>query len=133
MNVEVLSNADIADRLASLAQLMAAGKENSYKIRAYQRAAARIRTFSESIDELVHQDADLTAFPGIGKAIAACIREIVTTGNLGKLARLRAEASPELADISRYPRLDPKRVSRVYRKLGISSVEALRRKLDAGD
>jgi hypothetical protein len=40
-----LSNAEIADRLASLAQLMSAGKENPYKIKAYQRAAARLRTF----------------------------------------------------------------------------------------
>jgi DNA polymerase/3'-5' exonuclease PolX len=47
-----LSNAEIADRIASLAQLMGAGKENPYKIKAYQRAAQRIRTFSESIGEL---------------------------------------------------------------------------------
>jgi DNA polymerase/3'-5' exonuclease PolX len=58
---------------AGLAQLMAAGKENPYKVKAYQRAAQRIRTFSDSIDELVHENADLTGFPGIGDAIAACI------------------------------------------------------------
>ncbi len=129
----VLSNADIADRLAGLAQLMAAGKENPYKVKAYQRAAARIRTFSEGIADLVREDADLTSFPGIGDAIAAAIREIVTTGTLGKLERLRAGASPELAGISQYPRLDPKRVLRVYKKLGIASVEDLKEKLDAGE
>ena len=59
-------------------------------MKAFQHAAQRIRTFSESIDELVHEDADLTAFPGIGEGIAACIREIVTTGTLGKLEKLRA-------------------------------------------
>src|SRR5438045_8538371 len=122
----VLSNAEIADRLAGLAQLMAAGKENPYKIKAYQRAAARIRTFAESIPDLVREDADLTAFPGIGNAIAAVIREIVTTGTLGKLERLRAGASPELTGISHYPRLDPKRVLRVYKELGIASVEDLK-------
>ena len=37
---QVLSNADIADRLASLAQLLSAEKENPYKVKAYQRAAA---------------------------------------------------------------------------------------------
>jgi DNA polymerase (family 10) len=129
----VLSNADIADRLAGLAQLMAAGKENPYKIKAYQRAAARIRTFAESIPELVREEGDLTAFPGIGVGIAAAIREIVTTGTLGKLERLRSGASPEVASISHYPRLDLKRVLRVYKKLGIASVEALKEKLDAGD
>ena len=128
-----LSNAEIADRLASLAQLMAAGKENPYKIKAYQRAAARIRTFSEGIGELVREDADLTAFPGIGDAIAACIREIVTTGTLGKLEKLRAGASPQLAGISQYPRLDPKRVLRVYKKLRIESIEDLKERLEAGE
>jgi hypothetical protein len=34
-NVHSLSNADIADRLASLAQLLLAQKENPYKVKAY--------------------------------------------------------------------------------------------------
>jgi DNA polymerase (family 10) len=56
-----LSNAEIADRLAGLAQLLSTQKENPYKIKAYTRAAAKIRTLSESVDELVHDDADLTS------------------------------------------------------------------------
>lgn len=129
----LLSNAEIADLLASLAQLMAAEKENRYKIKAYQRAAARIRTFSESLDELVREDADLTVFAGIGDAIAAAVREIVLTGTLGKLESLRARAGAELAEINQYSRLDPKRVSRVYKKLGIDSIKALRDKLEQGE
>ena len=39
----VLSNAEIADRLASLAQLLSTQKENPYKVKAYRRAAAHIR------------------------------------------------------------------------------------------
>ncbi len=128
-----MSNAEIADRLASLAQLMGAAKENPYKVKAYRRAAARLRTFSESLDELVHEDADLTVFPGIGNAIAACIREIVLTGTLTKLETLRGEASAELASISQYPRLDPKRVLRVYKKLDINSIDALKEKLASGE
>ncbi len=128
-----LSNADIADRLASLAQLMAAGKENPYKVRAYRRAAATIGTLSESVDELVREEADLTAYAGIGEAIASAIREIVLTGTLGKLEKLRASADPALTDISRHPRLDAKRVLRVYKKLGIASVEELKRKLESGE
>ena len=93
-------------------------KGNPYKIKAYTRAAAKIRTLSESVDELVRDDADLTAYAGIGEAIASAIREIVLTGTLGKLEKLRSAASPELASISAFPRLDPKRVLRVYKKLG---------------
>src|SRR5438034_1722451 len=129
----VLSNAEIADRLASLAQMLSTQKENPYKVKAYQRAAAKIRNLSESLDELVRVDADLTRYAGIGEAIASAIREIVLTGTLGKLEKLRSQATPALASISDYPRLDPKRVLRIYRKLNISSVESLREKLESGE
>jgi DNA polymerase (family 10) len=128
----MLSNAEIADRLASLAQLLSAQKENPYKVKAYWRAAAKIRTLSESIDELVRNDADLTAYAGIGEGISAAIREIVQTGTLAKLERLRTEASPELSELSHYPRLDPQRVLRIYKKLGITSIDALKEKLANG-
>jgi DNA polymerase (family X) len=129
----VLSNADIADRLASLAQLLASQKENPYKIKAYQKAATRIRDLSASLDEMVRGDEDLTRYPGIGAAIASAIREMVTTGTLGKLQKLRGQATAALADMSRHPRLDPKRVMRIYKKLDISSVDELRRRLESGD
>jgi DNA polymerase (family 10) len=128
-----LSNAEIADRLAGLAQILSTQKENPYKVKAYHRAAARIRTLSESLDDLVREGADLTQFPGIGQAIASAIREIVLTGKLGKLERLRVQAAPEVARLADYPRLDPKRVLRVYKKLKISSIEELREKLESGE
>src|SRR5258705_13688699 len=108
----VLSNAEIADRLASLAQLLSAQKENLYKVKAYQRAAAKLRNMSESLQELVQDDAELTQYAGIGDAIASAIREIVQTGSLRKLQSLREQASPAVASINDYPRLDPKRVQR---------------------
>ena len=129
----VLSNAQIADRLAGLAQLLSTKKENPYKVKAYRRAAAKIRSLSESLDELVREDADLTSFPGIGDAIASAIREIVLTGTLRKLDTLRGQAAPEVANLADYPRLDPKRVLRIYKKLKISSIEALREKLESGE
>jgi hypothetical protein len=44
-----VSNAEIADRLASLAQLLSTQKENPYKVKACRRAASSIRTLSESM------------------------------------------------------------------------------------
>ncbi|MGH9692720.1 MAG: hypothetical protein ACRD5Z_01160, partial [Bryobacteraceae bacterium] len=128
-----LSNAEIADRLASLAQLLSTQKENPYKIKAYQRAAARIRNLSASLDEMVRDGADLTRFAGIGVAIASAILEIVMTGTLATLEKLRGQASPAIAGLSAHPQLDPKRVMRVYKKLNISSIEELKRHVDNGD
>jgi DNA polymerase (family X) len=132
-NAHRLSNAEIADRLASLAQLLSAQRENPYKVKAYQRAAAKIRTLSESIEELVRDEVDLTTYAGIGETISGAIHEIVRTGTLGKLEKLRSQAPPELASLGNYSRLDPKRVLRAYKKLGISSINALREKLENGE
>jgi len=132
-SLPTFSNAQIADRLAGLAQLLSASKENPYKVKAYHRAATQVRSLSESLDELVRDNADLTRFTGIGEAIAGAIREIVLTGTLRKLDTLRSQARPEVASLADYPRLDPKRVLRIYKKLKISSIDALRENLESGE
>ena len=129
----ILNNAEIADRLASLAQLLSVDNANTYKVRAYRRAAAIIRGMGESVDELVRNDSDLTMYAGIGKGISAAIREIVLTGTLKKLDELRSTVKPEISGIAEYPRLDPKRILRVYKKLGISTIEGLRAALESGE
>jgi histidinol phosphatase-like PHP family hydrolase len=47
------SNAQIADRLVSVAQLLSTHKENPHKVKACCRVAAKIRSLSESLDELL--------------------------------------------------------------------------------
>ena len=131
-NIQILTNAEIADRLSTLAQLLSMEKANPYKIKAYRRASNTIRVLGESVDELVRSSADLTVYSGIGEAISGAIREIVLTGSLASLEKLRSNASPELLSISTYPRLDPKRVLRIFKKLHISSVEALHEALESG-
>ena len=129
---QILTNAEIADRLSTLAQLLSMEKANPYKIKAYRRASNTIRGLGESVDELVRSSADLTGYSGIGEAISGAIREIVLTGTLASLEKLRSNASPELLSISAYPRLDPKRVLRILKKLQISSTEALHQALESG-
>jgi DNA polymerase (family X) len=129
----VLSNAEIADRLTSLAQLLSPKKQNFYRAKAYSQAAARIRNMSENIDELVREGADLTQYAGIGDAIAGAIREIVLTGTLAQLEVLRSQSSPEFSEISKHRLLDPRRVFRIYKKLRISSIESLKRELESGE
>jgi DNA polymerase (family 10) len=52
-DIQTLTNAEIADRLSTLAQLLSMEKANPYKIKAYRRAADTIRGLGESVDELV--------------------------------------------------------------------------------
>ena len=128
-----VSNGAIAAELMALAQFLAVRGGNPFKVKAYRRAARTIRALGESIDELVRDDVDLTQFPGIGEAISGAIQEIVRTGTLRQLETMRSQASPELIEIAQHPRLDPRRVLRIYKKLGISSTAALKDKLLSGE
>ncbi len=128
-----LSNAEIAHQLITLAQLLGANGENPFKIKAYRRAAETVQSLPDSVSELVRREADLTAFSGIGPGIAAAVREIVLSGGLRLTERLRSSVSPEIAALSEFPRLDPKRVQQIYARLGINSVAALRERLAAGE
>src|SRR5688572_8015827 len=130
---KLLSNSEIAHQLTILAQLLSAQGENPFKIKAYRRAAESIKTIPESVAELVQRDVDLTQYSGIGSGISSAIREIVLTGSLRKMDTLRSAVTPEMSALSEYPRLDPKRVQRIYRKLAIPTVAELREKLQSGE
>ncbi len=129
----MLSNAAIADKLLELAQFLAEERGNAFRAKAYRRAARTLRSSGESFDELVREELDLTRFPGIGKAIAAGIVEIIHTGTMQQLEKLRAQAGPERVALSQYPRLDAVRVQRIFRRLKISSIAELREALESGE
>src|SRR5436305_1786275 len=130
---EPASNGAIAAELMTLAQLLAARGENPFKVKAYRRAARTLRTLGESVDELVTNGGDLTLYPGIGPAISSVIREIVQTGRLRQVERIRADIAPEILELTQYPQLDTKRVQRIYKKLNISSIAALKENLENGE
>jgi DNA polymerase (family 10) len=47
-NIQMLTNAEIADRLSTLAQLLSMEKANPYKIKAYRRAANTIGAWGKA-------------------------------------------------------------------------------------
>src|SRR5262245_29928583 len=125
-----LGNPEIAHRLVAYAHLLQSKDENPYKVRAYRRAAQTIKGLRESIDQLVRAGADVTRFPGIGRGIAAALREIVFNGTVGQLELPLAAAPPEVAVVNEYPQLDPKRVVRVFKRLKIETPAGLKQKFD---
>jgi len=128
-----LSNPEIAHRLVAYAQVLQSRGENPFKVRAYRRGAESIKGLRENVDQLARSGADLTRFPGIGKGIAAAVREIVHRGTLGQMELLLTAAPPEVAVVNEYPRLDPKRVAQVFKKLRIGTLTELKKKFEAGD
>ena len=102
-----------------------------FKPQAYRRAAAAIEQLDGEIARAVetgsHKD-----IPGVGNAIAAKIEELVETGRLDYLDRLRAEVPEGLLEIMAIPDVGPKTAMLLHRELGISSVDELKEAAEAG-
>ena len=121
----------IAEALEEIATLLELKEENPFKIRAYQNAARSIEAFGASFSDLQNQEA-LEKIPGIGKAIAAKISELATTGGLKFLDELRAEFPPAILELFSIPGLGAKKIKALYEQLKVSSIADLQAACESG-
>ena len=126
------TNDEVARLLAELAILteLDEGSPNAFRVRAYQNAERAVRGLSQDVSTL--GASELAAVKGIGKSIAARIREYVDTGRIGKLEELRRAHPPEQVALLQVPGLGPKTVQLLDEALGIRSVPALVTGLEDG-
>jgi len=118
-------NRDIAEIFNEIADILDIEGENRFRIRSYRNAARTVSELSGSVSEMVEGGEDLSELPGIGKDLAGKIREIVETGSLQQLEKLRKETSPELRDLMSIGFLGPKRVKQLHEELGINTPKEL--------
>ena len=116
----VLSNAEIADRLAGLCPTPVYAKGKSIQGEGLPPGRrAHHATFQKVWMRWYAEKDDLTQFSGIGAAIASAIAEIVRTGTLAARTGKATERghAGAVAELSAHPRLDPRRVMRVYQEI----------------
>lgn len=114
----------LIDTLESIAQLLELKGENPFKTRAYTNAARAIEVYPGDILAAA-REGQLEPIDGIGKAIAAKLTELVTTGTLPYYENLRAEFPATIFELFNIPGLGPKKIKAVFEQLGIASVAEL--------
>jgi DNA polymerase (family 10) len=129
--MEPMDKATIADVLEKIATLLELKDENPFKIRAYTNAARSLETWGGSIADLRDQET-LEKIPGIGKAIAAKIKELVETGSLQFFEDLRAEFPADILELFSLPGLGAKKIKALHEKLQVSSIAQLHEACVAG-
>src|SRR3954468_8006300 len=102
-------NGHVALAFDELATLLELAGESPFKVRAYRAFADEVRALTEPL-AAIDARGELDSMPGVGKAIAGKVRELLTGGSMDALERVRAEVPPNLRDLLRLPNLGPGRV-----------------------
>lgn len=119
-------NRFIADKLDEVARLLAQQNATLFRVRAYHDAASYLRGLPHPVrlDYESGGKVGLDDLPTIGPSIAATIAEILDTGALGLLDRLRGAADPEKLFQS-VPMVGPALARLIHRDLNIDTLEGL--------
>jgi len=124
-------NQQLADTFRLIADLLEINGEIVYKTLAYRKAADSLTSLGRDINE-VWRENTLTEIPGVGKAIAEKIDELLSTGELRFINKLATEIPLSLADLLKIQGLGPKKVGLFWRELGITTLEELETAARAG-
>lgn len=122
------NNADVAAVLREIGNLLEAGGENPFRIRAYRNAARVIDELRLPLSTLMATGPPLLdALPGIGADLAGKIAEIARTGSLGLLRELRRATPGGAVQLMRVDGIGPRRARILSEQLGIRSIAGLAR------
>lgn len=119
-----ITNNDLAAIFERIAALLEIQGDVVFKIRAYQRAAESLRVLGEDIHAVAAENR-LGQIPGIGKAIAEKITELLASGHLTFLDELEQEVPPTLLELLAVPDVGPRKVALFWRELGITNLAGL--------
>ncbi len=127
----MVTNAEIASLLYELARLttLEDGSVQSFRVRAYEAAARAVEGHPEPLAPLTEEE--IAALRGIGEGTARKVRELIDTGHIARLDRLRAEFPPAFQELTRVPGIGPKTALALRDHLGVRSVADLAAAVEA--
>ncbi len=120
----MMNNHQLADTFTLIANLSEIKGEIIYKTLAYRKAAENLAGLGREASEY-WKEGKLEEIPGVGKAIAEKIDELLRTGKLDFLEKLKKEVPPSLADWLKVPGLGPKKVGLIWKTLKITTLPEL--------
>ncbi|MFQ3648102.1 MAG: DNA polymerase/3'-5' exonuclease PolX [Anaerolinea sp.] len=127
----MLSNQQVATIFSNIADMLEIMGESKFRFLSYRRASEIISELPRDLAAYV-EDGTLEDIPGVGKAIADKIREMLNTGQLAYYEKLKAQVPETLVEVMRVNGVGPKKAKLFWDQLGVTTLAALNEAAAAG-
>lgn len=119
-----MNNREMADTFEAIARFLEIKGEGVYRVLAYRKVADALRDLSQDVSA-IHEQGKLQEIPGVGKAIAAKIEEMLETGKLAYYEDLAAEIPEGLLELLAIDGVGPKKAAQFWQEAGVESLSDL--------
>jgi DNA polymerase (family 10) len=121
-----LENRDFARILYETGDLMEIAGEDGFRIRSYRNGASIIEGYPERVSDILADPArKVTDIPGIGKGLAAVLKEIETHGSFDKRDELLHKFPSCALDFLKIQGLGPKSIALLFEHFHVQTMDEL--------
>ena len=123
-----MNNAEIARRFYRLSALMEIRGDDPFRLRSYRNAAEAIEVWPTPLKEIAEKEGvtGLQEIPGVGKAIAGKVIDLLKRGTFDAWERLIAETPETVLDLTEIPGIGPKTAALLHQRFKVSSLPELK-------
>lgn len=114
----------IARRFHRFAALMELRGDDPFRWRSYRNAAEAIEVWPTPLKDIADKEgvAGLQEIPGVGKAIAGKVIELLTRGSFDAWDRLTKETPESVLDLMEIPGIGPKTAALLHQRFKVSTL-----------
>jgi DNA polymerase (family 10) len=129
-----MDNKEIARRFSRLAALMEVRGDDPFRLRSYRNAAEAIEVWPTPLKKIAEEEGvtGLQEIPGVGKAIAGKVIDLLSKGTFDAWERLIAETPETVLDLLEIPGIGPKTAALLHQRFKVSSLPDLKTFVSSG-
>ena len=120
-----MDNKSIAGILYETADLLEVDGGDSFRIRSYRNAAEAVEAFPQQISQIIANEKEVLAIPGIGKGMLQNLKEMLAEGRLTLHADLLRKYRPSMLQLLKVQGLGPKTIALIWSAYQVCDLEGV--------